>query len=126
MDADRIRALIAELQALLGDAPAKPVGPDEVYLPVTGKVYPRPRPDLGEMFIGYVQRVGAATGRSTSSVASLFQGTGHLGDVTDAANWPEMADKFFNARSYMTAAQRAQHDAATAQWAQWAQGVRDR
>jgi hypothetical protein len=125
MDADRIRALIAELQALLGE-PAKPaIGPDDVYLPVTGNVFPRPRPDLGEMFMGYVQRVGAATGRSTSAVGSLFLGAGHLfvpGPFNpDGSNWPEAADRFFNARAYMTEAQRAAADRAREGWTRWAE-----
>ena len=124
MTADQIRAAIAALQALLNE-PAKPdIGPDDIYLPVTGKVYPRPRPDLGEMFVGYVQRVGAVTGRSTSAVGSLFQGSAHLfvpGPYNpDGSNWPEAADRYFSSRAYMTDAQRAEADRAAAGWAAWA------
>jgi len=125
MTADQIRAAIAALQALLNE-PAKPdIGPEDVYLPITGKVYPKPLPERGETFIGYVQRVGAVTGRSTSAVGSLFQGSSHLfsaigGFKIDGSNWPEAADRFFNARSYLTDAQRAEADRAAAGWAAWA------
>ena len=123
MDADRIRALIAELQALLNE-PVKPgIGPDDVYLPVTGKVYPKPHPERGEMFVGYVQRVGAATGRSTSAVGSLFLGASHLfvpGPFNpDGSNWPEAADRYFSSRAYMTDAERTAFDAAQAEWTRW-------
>ena len=119
MTADQIRAAIAALQALLNEPPVPALGVDDVYLPVTGKVYPRPRPDLGELFVGYVQRVGAATGRSTSAVGSLFLGTGHLGDASDPANWPLMASKFFDARAYMTEQERAEADAGVLAWSHW-------
>lgn len=108
--------------------PAKPAAPisDDVWLPKTGRSFPRPRPDLGEMFIGYVQRVGRVLGLDTSGVGSLFLGTSHLGNVSDAANWPEMADRYFDPRAYMTAEQIEREKAAQTQWREVEQRIRDR
>jgi len=119
MNADQIRAAIEALQALLNE-PAKPaVGPNEVYLAVTGHVLPKPLPETGEMFIGYCQRVAATMGQSAGAVGSLFNGTGHLGDVSDPENWPLMADKFFFGWSYMTEADRVAYEKERAKWRAW-------
>jgi len=131
---DQIRALIAVLQTMLVTEPVKVVSADEVYLPVTGNVFPKPIPNTatewplnGELFPGYVMRVGAKIGRSTSTVGSLMpQGGGveHLfkkfgGYKADGSNWPEAADFFFNARAYQTEQERAEADAGVLAWSHW-------
>jgi hypothetical protein len=130
MTADQIRAAIAALQALLNEPPMPTLGPDDVYLQVTGKVYPKPHPEKGEGFVGYVQRVGAATGRSTSAAGSLFDSGAHLftqGPYNpDGSNWPEAADRFFNGRAYMTDAERTAFDAAQAEWTRWGGALQGR
>jgi hypothetical protein len=131
MTPDQIRELIAALQAMLVTEPVKIVGPDEIYLPVTGNVFPKPIPNTatewplnGELFPGYVMRVGAKIGRSTSATGSLFQGSDHLfvkfgGYKADGSNWPEAADFYFNARAYQTEKERAEADAGVLAWSRW-------
>jgi len=132
MTADQIRTLIAALQEMLGEAPPKPIGADEIYLPITGHVFPRPRPDLGENIVGYIQRVGAATGRSTSTTGALFLGTAQLFPhdngiaAADGSNWAEAADRWYSARAYLTPEQRAADDAARAQWTGWSTTMQGR
>ena len=124
MDEVRLKALVAELAQLVGMAtPTPPVtAPDEVFLPKTGHILPVAQAERGEMFVGYCQRVGPILGKSTGGVASLFLGTGHLGDGKPV-NWPEMADKFYFPRAYMTAAQIAEDDANKARWAEYTKNL---
>lgn len=127
MTREQIVAAIAALQSMLQAMDGTPqLGPDDVWLPRTKRIYPRPRPDLGEMFIGYVQRSGKALNLDASGVGSLFLGTSHLGNVSDATNWPEMADRYFSPREYMTAAQIAAEESAQTQWRDVEQRIRDR
>ena len=134
MTPEQIRMLIAALQAMLVQEPVKVVGPDEVYLPVTGNVFPKPVPNTnpepplnGELFPGYVMRVGAKIGRSTSAVGSLFLGSDYLfnkfgGYKADGSNWPETADFYFNARAYQTEQERAEADAGVLAWSNFRPG----
>ena len=129
---EQIKALLAQLEA-----PALPeIGPDDVYLQVTGNVFPKPKPSTtgnpmdGEMFVGYVMRVGRVTGRSTSSVGSLFLGSAHLfeglpgGFTTDGKNWPVACDKYFNAAAYMTKEELAAQDASERSWQAWGEAMK--
>jgi hypothetical protein len=88
------------------------------------------QPKLGEMFVGYCQRVSdqATDGHAEKylgSIGSLFLGTGtffehgtpeHPVFNPDGSNWPEAADCFFNMRAYMTDAEKARDDKAQADW----------
>jgi len=106
------------------------VGPDCPYtvtLPKTGHTLSVARPDIGEMFIGYVQRTAdQATGGKgdtiLGTVGSLFLGTAWLfepfgGFKTDGSNWPQAADRFCNIRAYMTPEEIARDEKNKADWA---------
>ena len=104
-----------------------------VTLPVTKHVLSVPRPDIGEMFVGYVQRVGdQATGGKNeeykATIPMLFQGTGYLFDGgvfnPDPSSWPLAADKFYNGRAYMTTEQQAKDAANKAAQAAWLEKLR--
>ena len=125
MDEVRLKALVAELAALVGTGamPAPVTAADEVFVPEIGQILPMPQADRGEMFVGYCQRVAPILGKSSSGVASLFLGTGHLGDVSKPENWPTMAAKFYFPRAFMTAAQKAEDDANKARWAEYTKNM---
>lgn len=110
------------------------VGPDCPHtrvMPKTGHVLSVARPDLGEMFMGYVQRVAdqATGGKGDTilpSLGTLFLGTGTFFEHgtpgkpfnPDGSNWPEAADAFCNMRAYMTPDEIARDDKAKADWAE--------
>lgn len=92
--------------------------PGTVTMPVTGHVLSLPKSGVGELFMGYCERVcqQATNGqfeKFIGSVAALLIGGG-VGATADAASWPEAADRFFNLRAYMTPEERAAADAAWA------------
>lgn len=111
------------------------VGPDCPYTkvcPATGHVLSLARPDLGENFMGYVQRVAdqATNGngdRYAGTIGTLLLGTGTFFQMSshkplqqDGSNWPEAADCFYNIRAYMTPEERKKDDDNKAGWDQWA------
>lgn len=109
----------------VGGARVDPVVPEgtpyTVTLPATGHTLSVARPDLGEMFVGYCQRVSDQAGGDPKTVGALFLGTARYfapfgGFKSDGSNWPQAADKFYNMRAYMTDAERAKDDAAKASW----------
>jgi len=102
------------------------------YLELTKHTLSEPRPDLHEMFVGYVSRVSdqATEGKAdefVGTVGSLFLGSSWLFDrfggyKEDGSNWHLAADRYFNMRAYMTPAERAEDDAAKAAWADLRKG----
>ena len=95
--------------------------PDTVTLPVTHHTLSLPHPEKGEMFVGYCQRVASQAGGNPALVGMLFSGTQTIfaplgGYKDDGSNWPEAADRFYNARAYMTPEQLAADDASRAQF----------
>ena len=103
----------------------------------TGHTLSLARPELGEMFIGYVVRVSdQATGgdkvrgdQIRGSIGSLFLGTAWLFAPDtykpDGSNWPRAADRFCNMRAYMTPEERAKDDANKAEWVAWGEVVKN-
>lgn len=109
----------------VGNAIVDPVVPEgtptTVKMPVTGHVLSVARPDLGEMFMGYCQRVSDQAEGNINTVGALMIGTAKLFKATggfnpDGSNWPEAADRFYNMRAYMTDAERAADDEAKEGW----------
>ena len=93
--------------------------PRTVYMPVTGHVLSEPRPDLGEMFLGYAMRVAEQAGATEvqqKAIGALLIGVSKLGDASDPKNWPAMADKFYNRRAYMTPEEREKADKEAEGW----------
>jgi hypothetical protein len=108
------------LQAQI-DPIVPPGTPGTVTLPQTGHVLSVPRPDLGEMFVGYCTRVSAQCGGNKDTVGALFS----FGDAVfsksggykaDGTNWPVTADRFFSPILYLTDAEKAQTAAGMAEW----------
>lgn len=90
-------------------------------MPRTGHILSLPRPDLGEMFMGYCQRVSDQAKGNVATVGALFISSGRLfarfgGYRSDGGNWPEAADCFYNLRKYMTEDELKAADAAAASW----------
>lgn len=109
--------------------------PNTVVLPETGHVLSVPRPDLGEMFVGYCMRTADQTTggdgkRVLDTVGALFLGSAHLfaPGVYDpkGTNWPRAADKFANIKAYMTPEERARDEQSKQQWADWEVRVQER
>lgn len=116
---------------MVGNARVDPVVGDDcpgtVFMPQTGHVLSVPRPDLGEMFMGYCQRVSDQAHGNIATVGALVISSSRLfarfgGFKSDGSNWAEAADCFYNLRAYMSVAERAQADAAKESW----QAVYDR
>lgn len=92
-----------------------------VAMPKTGHILSLPRPDLGEMFVGYCQRVSDQANGNRATVAALFISQGRLfarfgGFHADGSNWPEAADCFYNLRAYMSDEERAAADRGRESW----------
>lgn len=103
--------------------------PGTVLMAITGHVLSAPRPDLGEMFPGYCERVSLQCGGRIAIIGMLFNGGAAAlfaalgGYKADGSNWPEAADRFFNGRAYLDDAGKAQYDAAQAAMAAAQVGV---
>jgi hypothetical protein len=85
----------------------------------SGKFLSKPRPDLGEMFMGYCMRVCLQGGKDPAQFAaelgSLLTAVGPLfaqvgGFKEDGSNWAQAADLLFNGRP-MTEAEKAKAEA---------------
>jgi hypothetical protein len=130
-----INGLLTHVRSVSGQRVDPVVGPDCPNTRVcakTGHVLSKARPDLGEMFVGYVQRVSdqITNGKAETiigTVGALFLGTSTFFEHgtpgkqfnPDGSNWPEAADCFANMRAYMTDAEKERDDKAKAEWAEW-------
>ena len=89
--------------------------PGTVTLPVTGHVLSLPRPQDGEMLMGYSQRISLqlAGERSADAIMGSAGTGGMIQQIGDGGPqyWPEMLDRRYNPRAYMTDTQRAAVDA---------------
>jgi hypothetical protein len=56
-----------------GSVPPGTIGPEWVWTP-QGRRFPPPKPELGEMFIGYTQRVGRELGGAVADQATRTAG----------------------------------------------------
>ena len=110
---------------MVGNAIIDPVLPEgvpgTVKMPLTGHVLSVPRPDLGETFIPYAQRVSDQAHGNIATVGALHISSQRLfarfgGFKEDGSNWAAAADCFYNLRSYMTPAERAEADRARESW----------
>jgi hypothetical protein len=130
MDANKLLVHVRQV----GNARVDPVVgadcPNTVTLPKTGHTLSIPRPDLGEMFIGYCTRVcdQATNGKGdqfVGTVGALFLGCDGYFTLSggtysaDGKDWPAAADCFYNQRAYMSAEEKAKDDAAKAGWDAW-------
>jgi hypothetical protein len=135
MDANRLLTHVRQV----GNMQVAPVVgkdcPDTVVLPETGHVLSIPRPDLGEMFMGYCQRTAAQTTnddplRVLNTLGALFMGSDYLFAPEhykeDGSNWARAADKFANIKAYMTPEEKARDETSKAEWAKWDEVVKAR
>jgi hypothetical protein len=75
-----------------------------------GRVLSKARPDLGEMFMGYCQRVSWQLGREqevNNTLGSLILAASPTflkigGFKEDGSNWPEAADRIYHVTDYLT------------------------
>jgi hypothetical protein len=84
--------------------PPQPQVPADFAMTPYGRMFPRPRPDLGEMFMGYTTRVGEYIGgeiqiRARNNAAGLFISATPLfakfgGYRADGANWPAACEEW--------------------------------
>lgn len=83
--------------------PVEPVAPPDMVLTPRGRMFPRPKPELGEMFMGYTMRVGDYIGgevqmRARNSAGALFITATplfakHGGFKSDGSNWAAAAEE---------------------------------
>lgn len=105
---DRIKALESVVFAPnVEPTPVVPPPPQidpEFVLTPYGRMFPRPRPDLGEMFMGYTTRVGEYIGgdilvRARNNAGALFISatplfTKYGGYRADGSNWAAACEEW--------------------------------
>lgn len=97
--------------------------PTAVVLEKTGHVLSIPRPDLGEKFPAYAERVSRQCGviGTPTNIGALFISISkHFarfgGYKEDGSNWPLVADYYFNRYAYLTDKEREAYDAGQRSW----------
>lgn len=97
--------------------------PTAVFLEKTGHYLSIPRPDLGERFPAYAERVSkqcGVNGKPTNIGALFISVSKHFarfgGYKEDGSNWPLVADYYFNRWAYLTDEERANYQAGLDSW----------
>ena len=98
--------------------------PTAVFLETTKHYLSIPRPDLGETFVPYAERVSRQAGSAVvppTNIGALFLSASKYfarfgGYKADGSNWPLVADFYFNHYLYLTPEERAEYDAGKRSW----------